>query len=98
MKKALIILSACIIVSPLLTTHATTVTTKKKQHKHKYDLKQEAAKPAAAASSPSTSGLSGSLAFTTNYIFRGVSNSENLPAVQGSLTYTFPIGIYLNLW
>ena len=38
------------------------------------------------------------MAFTTNYVFRGISQTSNLPAVQGSLTYTFPIGIYLNMW
>jgi len=42
--------------------------------------------------------LTGSLAFTTDYVFRGVSQSENLPAVQGGLTYTLPFGFYLNLW
>ena len=42
--------------------------------------------------------VSGSLAFTTNYVFRGISQTSNLPAVQGGLTYTFPIGIYLNAW
>ena len=43
-------------------------------------------------------GISGTMALTTNYMFRGISQTENYPAVQGSLTYTSPIGIYLNLW
>lgn len=42
--------------------------------------------------------FSGSMTFVSNYVFRGLSQSENLPAVQGSLYYTFPIGVYLNLW
>ncbi|HLB43445.1 MAG TPA: TorF family putative porin [Gammaproteobacteria bacterium] len=42
--------------------------------------------------------VSGSMALTTNYVFRGISQTTNLPAIQGGLTYTFPIGIYLNLW
>lgn len=42
--------------------------------------------------------VSGSMAFTTNYVFRGISQTNNLPALQGGLTYTFPIGIYLNAW
>ncbi len=42
--------------------------------------------------------LSGNMAMTSNYVFRGVSQTRNLPAVQGSLTYQFPIGLYLNAW
>ncbi len=44
------------------------------------------------------SGLSGTMALTTNYVFRGISQTSNLPAVQGGLTYTFPMGIYVNAW
>jgi uncharacterized protein (TIGR02001 family) len=42
--------------------------------------------------------LTGQMDFTSNYVFRGVSQTENLPAVQGGLTYQFPIGAYFNLW
>jgi len=42
--------------------------------------------------------LSGTLAFVTNYVFRGNSQSRNLPAVQGGLTYNTPINFYFNLW
>lgn len=42
--------------------------------------------------------ISGSMTFVSNYVFRGLTQSKNLPAVQGSLYYTFPIGVYLNLW
>ena len=42
--------------------------------------------------------LTGNFDFTSNYIFRGESQSANLPAAQGGLTYTFPIGLYLNAW
>lgn len=42
--------------------------------------------------------ISGTFALTSNYMFRGVSQSANLPAVQGGLTYTFPFGIYANVW
>lgn len=46
-----------------------------------------------------SSALTGSLTLTTNYMNRGVSQSNNVPAVQGSLTYTFmPTGIYFNVW
>lgn len=43
--------------------------------------------------------LTGNFTITSNYIFRGISNSNNLPAFQGGLTYTLPsTGIYFNLW
>jgi uncharacterized protein (TIGR02001 family) len=42
--------------------------------------------------------LSGNMTMASNYVFRGVSQTRNLPAVQGSLTYQFPIGLYLNAW
>jgi len=42
--------------------------------------------------------LSGSFALTTNYLFRGVSQTTNLPAAQGGLTYSFPYGFYFNVW
>ena len=47
---------------------------------------------------PWTKNISGNAAFVTNYVFRGVSQSHNLPAAQAGLTYTFPIGLYLSLW
>lgn len=59
-------------------------------------------KTAAATAKPiekPESPVTGSLDFTTNYMNRGVSNSNNIPAVQGSLTYTFlKSGIYFNIW
>ncbi len=42
--------------------------------------------------------LSGTLAFVTNYVFRGQSQTRNLPAVQGGLTYNTPINFYANIW
>lgn len=42
--------------------------------------------------------MSGTYDITSNYVFRGVSQSANLPAVQGGLTYSFPVGLYLNVW
>lgn len=44
------------------------------------------------------SPLTGTFDLTTNYMFRGISQSNNLPAAQGGLTYSFPIGIYMNVW
>jgi uncharacterized protein (TIGR02001 family) len=42
--------------------------------------------------------LTGNLTWVSNYVFRGISQTRNLPAIQGGLTYTFPIGIYANMW
>lgn len=42
--------------------------------------------------------VSGSFDLTTNYIFRGISQTANKPAAQGGLTYTFPVGLYFNIW
>jgi uncharacterized protein (TIGR02001 family) len=51
-----------------------------------------------AEENPPSSPLSGNAAITSNYVFRGVSQTKNLGALQGSLTYEFPIGLYFNLW
>lgn len=106
MKKLLIGLSICMMITPFLSAHATT--TSKKHHKkkihHVTDYKQEqtmAAPEPAKTSAPrnlSWSNMSGTFALTSNYVFRGISQSENLPAAQGGLTYTFPIGLYFNVW
>lgn len=42
--------------------------------------------------------LSGNLTFVTNYVFRGISQTKNLPAIQGGLTYALPFNFYFNLW
>lgn len=48
---------------------------------------------------PAPGGLTGNFDITSNYMFRGISNSNNLPAVQGGFTYTFSsTGVYFNLW
>ena len=51
-----------------------------------------------AASTPAWGTVTGSVAFTTNYNFRGFSQTNDDPALQGSLTYTHPTGIYLYTW
>lgn len=54
---------------------------------------QEAA-PEEEASSPVT----WSLAATTDYVFRGVSQTDEGPAFQAGLTYTAPFGLYVGAW
>ncbi len=41
--------------------------------------------------------MSGTVWFTTDYVFRGVSNTDEHPAIQGSLDYTFK-GFYAGIW
>ncbi|MFH0341338.1 MAG: TorF family putative porin [Chromatiales bacterium] len=41
----------------------------------------------------------GSVALLTDYLFRGISQTDNHPAIQGSLEYNYtPWGIYLGAW
>ena len=41
--------------------------------------------------------ISGTVWLATDYVFRGISNSGNDPAAQGSLDYTFK-GFYVGIW
>ncbi len=39
------------------------------------------------------------IAFTTNYMFRGITQSDNHPAGQGGLDYSYtPFGFYASVW
>ena len=41
----------------------------------------------------------GDVAITSDYVFRGITNSDNKPAVSGDVTYSYePLGIYASLW
>lgn len=44
------------------------------------------------------SPLTGTLDITSNYLFRGISQTNNTPAFQGGLTYAFKTGIHFDLW
>ena len=56
-------------------------------------------KPATNTPATPTGDLTGTFDITSNYMFRGLSNSNNLPAFQGGLTYTFSsTGVYFNIW
>lgn len=48
------------------------------------------------ASGPVT--VTGSVAFTTDYLFRGVSQSSNNAAVQGAMTVAHESGLYFTAW
>ena len=42
--------------------------------------------------------VSGSAAFTSDYLFRGVSQTSNNAAVQGAMTFTHESGAYFSMW
>jgi uncharacterized protein (TIGR02001 family) len=44
------------------------------------------------------SPFSATFAVTTDYVFRGVSQSDNGPAFQPSITYSAPFGLYAGVW
>lgn len=57
-----------------------------------------AAMSAQAADTSSPVTVTGSMAFTSDYLFRGVSQTSNNAAVQGSLTFTHDSGLYFTAW
>jgi len=44
------------------------------------------------------SNFSATTTLTTDYVFRGVSQTSENPAIQGSLDYAHPIGFYVGVW
>ncbi|WP_017171143.1 TorF family putative porin, partial [Xanthomonas phaseoli] len=46
----------------------------------------------------STSPFSGTFAVTSDYLFRGISQTNEEPAFQAGLTYKTPFGLYLGTW
>jgi uncharacterized protein (TIGR02001 family) len=46
----------------------------------------------------SASDFSASVTFASEYVFRGISQTDENPAIQGSLGYEHPIGIYVGAW
>lgn len=58
-----------------------------------------AAAPALAADAPaSPHSVSGNFGLATDYIFRGVTQTQHTPAVQGGFDYSHTSGIYLGAW
>ncbi|NWG86131.1 MAG: hypothetical protein HXY26_01225 [Hydrogenophilaceae bacterium] len=54
--------------------------------------------PSLAAAADSPHSLSGNVSLTSNYVFRGISQTSAEPAIQGGLDYTHSSGIYLGTW
>lgn len=54
------------------------------------------------ATGPFGGKIAGTIGFATDYVFRGVSQTQELPAVQGSIEYAYPasqgIDVYAGLW
>ena len=44
------------------------------------------------------SPITGSLALTSDYVFRGISQTQEKPAIQGGLTYTHESGFHAGFW
>ncbi len=42
--------------------------------------------------------FSGSILLTNDYVFRGISQSDDVPAIQGSIDWSHDIGAHLGLW
>ncbi len=42
--------------------------------------------------------ITGNIAFTTDYRFRGTTQTQGDPALQGGITWTHPTGFYLGAW
>jgi uncharacterized protein (TIGR02001 family) len=42
--------------------------------------------------------FTGNVALTSNYIFRGISQSQNKPAIQGGFDYSHSSGLYAGTW
>ena len=53
------------------------------------------AEEAAPAAAPA---LTGNIALTSNYVFRGISQSQNKPALQGGFDYNHASGLYVGIW
>lgn len=106
MRKAFLVLSLCAATASATTFADTTNTVKKLKHKKHHTCKMEAKKnetPVMKDTAPIEEktwidNLSGYLTFASNYMFRGISQTRNLPAIQGALNYAFPYGIYANVW
>ncbi|MFA9461226.1 TorF family putative porin [Thiohalorhabdus methylotrophus] len=51
-----------------------------------------------AMSGAATAGMSSTVTFATDYMFRGGSQTGNKPALQGGLTYSHASGAYVGIW
>lgn len=57
-----------------------------------------AAVSASAEEAKSAFTTSGSLAFTSDYLYRGISQTSGAPAIQGAMTLSHESGLYATVW
>lgn len=50
------------------------------------------------AAAAAHAGVTGNVAFTSDYLFRGVSQTSNNAAIQGTLSYAHDSGLYATAW
>lgn len=52
----------------------------------------------AADAAPAEHTFTGNVGLTSNYIFRGISQSQHKPAIQGGFDYSHASGLYAGVW
>ena len=52
----------------------------------------------AATSTAALADITGNVAMTSDYVFRGISQTDNQMAIQGGLDYAHESGIYVGTW
>ena len=82
---------AAICATPLLVASATTLA-------DEMPAAEAAAAPAAAAEPASPWTATGNIAYVSNYYARGVSQSWNMPAIQGGADISHSSGFYAGVW
>ena len=50
------------------------------------------------AAAAANAGVTGNVAFTTDYLFRGISQTSSNAAIQGTLSYSHESGLYATAW
>lgn len=101
MKKVLTVASIIAAIGPFATQPMYAATAKKHKKSHVANQYKDTAPVAVAAEEKPydwMDGFSSNFTLASNYLFRGVSQTTNLPAVQGGITYTLPVGLYANVW
>ena len=53
---------------------------------------------AAAASTANADGMSANVGMTTDYVWRGITQTNEAPAIQGGFDYNDPSGFYVGTW
>jgi uncharacterized protein (TIGR02001 family) len=59
---------------------------------------QDEAAPAAAAEEEDSGPVTWSLALTSDYVFRGITQTDYDPALQAGVTYSWGSGLYVGAW